>query len=280
MRLNVESFSPRHPLLRRHIDYYYFLQHPGTDFFSRYYVFPHYTLPLSIHRRAEAIFHPGHTEIKGGAGKEHTMVLQGMRNEPLLATLSGSMDKITILFRPLGLNHFIDGSFLSVAPGASQLFDAFGEDASAYLDRFFATDDRNRRIDIIEELLLSRYRPIPALEKWESLLPAFFDREKEGLETIADQLNMSYKTFGRRFKELLGTSPASYMKIIRFRQSLQNKIIGDRFKKLVEVAYESNYTDQAYFNKIYKHMTQQAPGKFFRNIERNDNDKFIYRPAP
>ncbi len=87
------------------------------------------------------------------------MIVQGQHELPLFVHLKGTLDKITILFKPLGLNHFIQNSIIKIAGEPSQVFTDWDEDKNCkkFLFSFYSTDNFIERIAVLENYLLSRY---------------------------------------------------------------------------------------------------------------------------
>jgi len=71
---------------------------------------------------------------------------------------------------------------------------------------------------------------------------------------------MSQRQLSRRFQQIVGLSPKEYLRVQRFIRSLKHL---KRYPEhsLTEIAYESNYYDQAHFNRDYKAYTGCTPGE-------------------
>lgn len=278
--MDVKTYYPGHPLLSRFIEYYYFLKSGDADFSSAYYAFPHTFHSLNIHRHATCTIHSHFVRVQGDRSNKYLMILQGRYELPLRVELSGELDKITIVFKPLGLNPFISRPFAEVAAQASQIFTDWQEDerCGTFLDTFYATANEEERINVLEAYLLSRYRP---LQEEEILRPALamltdFDNE-HSIASIAESISMNARSFHRLFCKNMGIPPVSFRKIARFRHSMQNKLFSDQFRSLTEIGYESNFSDQSYFINMYKKMAGDRPGKLFNSIEKLAEDHLIFK---
>jgi AraC-like DNA-binding protein len=278
--LQVEHFYPRHPLLKRHIDYYYFLKTDSPDFLSRYYVFPNTLQAFNIHKNATCQINPSATTVQGNQTNNYLMIAQGRHELPLYVELKGILDKITIIFKPLGLNHFITKSLVEVTPATSQVItDWFQHQHCApFLDAFYQTQEQHQRIDLLEAFLLTIYRPLPDLAVLEQALLRLMDFDNEpSIEAIIQALNLNTRTFNRLFLKHLAISPVHFRKIARFRHSLRNKLFSEHFKSLTEIGYRSNFYDQAYFVKVYQKLTGHNPSHFFSAIDTLADDRLIMK---
>lgn len=277
----VDHFSPKHPLLRRHIEYYYFLKTDSSGFRSRYYAFPNTLQSFNIHRNATCRIDSSGIVVQGGSiPGNYLMIAQGKHELPLYVELGGILDKVTIVFKPLGLNHFISKSLLSVTPGTSQVVTDWlqHQHCSAFLDSFYQTEDQHRRIDILETFLLTIYRTLPGASVLEQAIERLMDFEGEpAVEEIIRDLDMNSRTFNRLFLRELALSPVRFRKIARFRHSLKNKIFSQHFETLTEIGYRSNFFDQAYFVKVYRKLTGQNPSLFFKTIDKLADDRLILK---
>ena len=278
--MNVQHHLPRNKTLQKHLEFYYFLKTDDSKFETKYYAFPSILTPLSIHQNVETKITPYSTCVFESRQKNNVAIIQGMRRQPLFANLQGKLDKITIVFKSLGLNHFIKKPFAEICPKDSQIFTEWNDNANykTFLQNFYATENQTERINFLENFLISIYQPIEnemLLEKAIALLTTFEDEKT--IENIADELGLNVRTFNRMFKENLGITPVGFKKIARFRHSLNDKFFNEQFQRLTDIAYNSNFYDQSYFINIYKQMTGSNPKIFFDEIERVGADKLLFQ---
>lgn len=270
--MDIVTCFPRNKLLQQYIDRYYFLKTTEAGFSSRYYVFPSMITPLNIHKNVEVKLEENYTVVTGTAEPNFQLILQGMRKKPLAIKLEGVLDKITILFKPLGLNHFIKKTFSEVAASSSQLFTEWDSRPgfAEFIAGFYATEDNDRRIMILEEFMLGIFLPVKNYALMNTAVQQLKDFDKEkSITDIIDGVGSNGRSFDRHFKSMMGITPAGFRKIARFRHSLNNKVVNERFTSLTELGYESNFYDQAYFINVYKEITGLNPGTFFKKISRH-----------
>lgn len=270
--------TPKSPLLQQFISYYYFLQ-TDDDFETRYYAFPHINTVLNIHQHASFEIEGYYTRVYGNTAKPYNACVQGIRELPLLAHLMGKLNKVTIIFKPLGINHFIDQPFGESHPLPSQPFTAWDDEPryASYLQNFYRANTDEAKADILEDFLLPMYRPLPAYNQLNKSIQLLADWDRNlSIEEISEELQLNVRTFNRLFKKHLGVSPVTYRKVARFRHSLQNKLFDSNLKRLTDIAYQSNYYDQAYFNKMYRSLTGSNPQKFFKKVDNLADDRLIF----
>lgn len=278
--MKIETFYPKSLVLKEHIEYYYFLRTYARDFKTAYYSFPNTLQSFNIHRNASCEIGSNSTHVYGVPEKKYLLIAQGKYESPLQVLLEGKLDKVTINFKPLGLNHFIRRPLAAVTPGHSQTFHEWEQDAatSAFLHAFFHTNDNAARVDLLEEQLLRWYQPLANEALLRQAVSSLTDFTTEiPVQEIAENLSVRIRTFNRLFYNNMGITPVSFRKIARFRHSLTNRLFHERFKNLTDIGYESNFYDQAYFVKMYRKITGSNPGKFFKSVEKLADDHLIFQ---
>lgn len=278
--MNISTFYPQHALLQQHIEYYYFLKADAPDFQTTYYAFPNINIPLSLHRAARYEIKEHYTKVQAVKNDKAVALVQRSFQEPLLVSLQGPIDKVTISFKPFGISSFINQPFSEIAPADSQPFSAW-EPLPAYHElqtNFFATGDNKERVALLERFLLSVYTPTTGNIQMKQAINLLCDfEEQHSIEEIAEQLQLSTRSFNRLFLKHMSISPVAWKKIARFRHSLENKLFNKQFKKLTEIGYDSNFYDQSYFIKFYKNLTGSNPTAFFKSIDKLADDRLIFR---
>lgn len=269
---------PRHPLLRQHIAYYYFLR-TGGDFYSHYFSFPNTIISFNIHRQVRADIDDQRITVKHDVSNDHLIVLQGKFERPLEVELSGRLDKVTIGFKPLGLGHFMERHYGEAAPEASQVFTAWDNDTRyrEFLKSYYSTEELAKRVEYIERFLLQIYHPLPGIELLNSALTLLAHESQFPISFIAGELGLNERTFNRLFHRHIGCSPSVYRMILRFRRSMYVKLFNDRLMSLTEACYRSGFYDQAYFNKLYRKATGSTPGRFFQEVDQLAENHLVFK---
>ncbi|WP_343307439.1 helix-turn-helix domain-containing protein [Chitinophaga niabensis] len=278
--MKIETFYPRHAILREHIEYYYFLRTYARDFKTAYYSFPNTLQSFNIHKNASCEIGNNSTHVYGVPEKKYLMIAQGKYESPLQVLLEGKLDKVTINFKPLGLNHFIRRPLAAVTPEHSQSFHEWDQYAEtpAFLQAFFHANDNETRVDLLEDYLLRYYQPLDNEALLLKAIHSLMDFSTElPVQEIAESLSVSVRSFNRLFYNNMSITPVSFRKIARFRHSLKNRLFNEQFKNLTDIGYESNFYDQAYFVKMYKKITGSNPGKFFKSVEKLADDHLIFQ---
>lgn len=276
--MNIQTIKPQ-AALSQYIDFYYFIKADITDFSSVHYSFPHTVNVVSIYKSANYQSTPSGISISADENSGPLAILQRKCQYPICVTLKGTIDRISIFFKPLGLNQFMSGTMSAAMKNYTNKFSDWNEPSNAqqYLSACFALEDPQQRIDMLERFLLTCLRPAP-YPKIELALDLMADLESDySIEALASKIEMPLRTFNRNFRDVIGVSPIEYKRIIRFRHSIADKLFGAQFKRLTDIGYNSNFYDQSYFGKMYKKLTGLNPGAFFKAVEKLGEDKLIFR---
>ncbi len=81
------------------------------------------------------------------------------------------------------------------------------------------------------------------------------------MEALADRSYLSLRQLERRFKELIGMTPKSFARLIRY-EAVRNRLYLHPSTPLVDLVYEFGYTDQAHLTHDFKSFTSVTPGEF------------------
>jgi transcriptional regulator GlxA family with amidase domain len=95
------------------------------------------------------------------------------------------------------------------------------------------------------------------------------------IERLAERVNLSPRTFIRRFKAATGRQPGHYMQMLRI--AIAKDMLEDGARSLQAVSSAVGYDDIAFFRMLFKRFTGMAPGEYrakfaqLRNRRPDDN---------
>jgi AraC-like DNA-binding protein len=85
------------------------------------------------------------------------------------------------------------------------------------------------------------------------------------LKELQTKLQLSERTFERRFKQAVGISPKLFARICRFQETL-NMLRKNKFDKLSDIAYENGYADQSHFIRSFKEFAGVSPFEYKKQM--------------
>jgi AraC-like DNA-binding protein len=261
MDTTFHSYFPHHPLLKKHIHYFYFDGSADNNFYRKYSFFPHVKTTLSFYRNACIAETPEATRISYDPGAPLLKLLT-RQHQVRTVVQQGPLEKIGIVFHPLGLNHFIEAPYYTIAAQEVQTFHEAGWDDA--IRQCFVLKDREARITLLEDLLLSMHRHREYQQLYDAIQQLTSITSKGIIREIAAAQGHSVRHLQRDFQKHLAMSPELFRMITRFRHAVDQKIRQAPGEKLTGIAYEAGYPDQAYMIRVFKKLTGQTPSQFFK----------------
>jgi AraC-like DNA-binding protein len=120
------------------------------------------------------------------------------------------------------------------------------------------------RIEFLEEALLTklnyRKRYLDSLISFVDIVEA--QRNNINLGEIAQSLGMSLKTLERRCLEVIGITPKSYIRLVRYNHALETVRTDKSGRNWIDIATECGYYDQSHFIREFKQLTGDSPEKY------------------
>jgi len=86
------------------------------------------------------------------------------------------------------------------------------------------------------------------------------------LNELRTKLQLSERSFERKFKDFTGISPKLFMRITRFQVSLKQLQIKG-YDKLSDIAFENNYADQSHFIRSFNEFAGLSPNQYRKQSE-------------
>lgn len=83
-------------------------------------------------------------------------------------------------------------------------------------------------------------------------------------EALPGLYHLSPRQYQRRFKQRMGVSPETYIRILKFQRSLQ-VLSRQSFNKLSDIGYELGYADQSHFIREFKQFSGYTPAAFLQH---------------
>jgi AraC-like DNA-binding protein len=81
------------------------------------------------------------------------------------------------------------------------------------------------------------------------------------LPDMHNRLNLSERSFERRFNQQVGISPKLFSRVCRFQAAL-SQLKQANYDKLSDIAFENGYADQSHFIRTFKEFTGYSPYQF------------------
>ena len=194
------------------------------------------------------------------------MVL-GQTIEPFYIEPTGYVKTFAIRFYPYGFANFVTEPIKNLANKETPLALLFEENIAKELEeKIIEAKDVKQRIEIIEGFLLERLNDKSTVENIvKTTVNALLSTNGNApIKTILKDDLTKRRQLERKFAKEIGVSPKQLGKLIRLQTALKMLLNKDS-ESLTNIAYESEYYDQAHFIKDFKEFTGTNPKEFLGN---------------
>lgn len=272
--MQIEALYPVDERLAKYVDYYYIFNSNRDQLDEFYIAYPHINTPVFFHDNVDVSFENNrlyYTERK--KIKFETDII-GRSLKPFLCHAAGNIYAVTIVFKPLGLNHFITGDFQSNFNRLCQPLSLWNVHAKA-LKNILKEKDQTEIVNKMDTFLLSIMQPFnqPILTKAVLLLSD--EEQAVAVGKLEKELHVDRKTLQRLFLKYTGFTPVNFKRIARFRNAM--KLCKDTDKNLTEIAYQTQFADQSHFIKELKALTSDSPKRLLKETVYIDDSPFLMK---
>ncbi|HOX81839.1 MAG TPA: helix-turn-helix domain-containing protein [Chryseolinea sp.] len=198
--------------------------------------------------------------------QERAMVV-GQITEPFLIEPTGYVNVFATRFYPYGFAYFIAEPIKNLTNKETSIELLFGEEIAKELQqKIVHASSTEERIEIMETFLLSNLRNEATIDNIvKTTIDALLSSKGNApIGTISENDLAKRRQLERRFLKQIGLSPKQLGKVIRMQTALK-LLLNQKTESLTEIAYESEYYDQAHFIKDFKEFTGTNPGEFIDN---------------
>ena len=265
------SKKPHNKKLSDYIAYYYFHDCNDLNFRRTYVYYPHIRNTLTVYQNHIAeisddlcIYNP--TNIP-----QSTVYYSRNLKKQIKVIQNGPLHKIGIVFKPLGINHFIETELYTISKETYSPFTYFKGELAELCVNIYKEED-SYKVKALDDFFIGKLISFENRRVSDSLKLIHKYKAKIKASEIASELEVSRKTIYREFRKHLCSSIEEYKAIYRFRLAL-NYYHSGKAPIFTDVVYENNFYDQPSFSNYFKKITGYTPRTFFNNLSKlSDND--------
>jgi len=258
-----DTIQPKKLLLQPHIAYYYFHQTFKKDFQRVFTYYPNYHVALNVFRRSDIQWKKNKRFTLPNPSKRHTAILTFSKQGSREVYMNGCIEKIGVIFKPLGFNHFINVPIGRLIQETITPFDYYDFTFNEVTERVFEATTLSEKRDLLDDFFLRHYQVFPMEELQMAVAEIMKKNGQCVVDDLAKSLNMSRKTLLRQFNKYLGLHMRGFSNLVRFRNTLQLYKKQKGNINLTQLAHEAQYYDQANFIKSIRAFTGLTPKKLF-----------------
>lgn len=190
---------------------------------------------------------------------EHGTFTAGLHDKFVLVQSTGPSHGLQVNFTALGARLFFQRPLADLANRTIELGDVLGH-ADSWTAELFDAPTWERRFELLDRCIEARIAaaspPHAAIAwAWQQLVHS---DGRARIGSLREQIGWSEKTFVARFRHELGLAPKPFARVVRFASAVRSLTRGDR-PRLVDVAYDAGYYDQAHFSSDFRAFAGVTP---------------------
>ncbi|MFP3595399.1 helix-turn-helix domain-containing protein [Chryseobacterium sp. SIMBA_029] len=263
--MKITFYQPVHPILKKYMEGYYFMEKDEVHEPVRYLTFPDNYFILSACQDVVITQDKGWLEIHRSSSENVVIDFVSRCTVPTEICYVQSVNEITVYYKPLGMYHFFE------ADSAEDLRQKIHlSDFKEIMKDILKETERKKQIEMLENYWISKFQqktlklPYTILEDFESEL---------SIEEIAAKNNITRQYLNKISKRYLGKPASEFRKIQRFRNVL---ISNKKSRNLTELSYEHLFYNQSHLIKDFRELTKISPGKFFEHVDTEQNTIWLF----
>lgn len=188
----------------------------------------------------------------------------GQLTGPYEVEPTGETGIFFVCFHPFGFLPFATFPIKEMENTAVPLEKLFGKDGQEIEHKILNAHTTSERINLIETFLFNRLTDTETIDHIvkstiETILTA---NGQLSVDELSQKNNINRRQLVRKFSLSIGLSPKQLSKTIRLQATLK-MLLNKKITSLTDLAYESEYYDQAHFIKDFKEFTGLTPKEFY-----------------
>ncbi|WP_027383414.1 helix-turn-helix domain-containing protein [Epilithonimonas caeni] len=261
--MQIKVYSPSNPILKKYIECIYILTHTSEEKPTKYITFPSIFTIVSISEKSKSISKGNKLIIQQYDDNDVETNLVSDFNKPVYVQYEGKINEITIYFKPLAINAFLENDLNHYNSSNFSEFSPF-EDYKKAMMEILSLQNDVEKVQGIESYWLSK---LIGFEHnfLETVLSEMMDEENDALTIteLCEKNVISRTTLNKHFNRHICKTPSQFKKILKFRNAV-NKYVSDNTKNnLTDIAYGVDYFDQSHMTREFKSVTGFSPKVFF-----------------
>jgi AraC-like DNA-binding protein len=269
--MEVKLFKPQNTLLQKYIECIYTLTRKPDDKPNKYLTFPNIFTIISVNTYNK-------TSVNGNTvtltycpdNKLETYLVRHPR-EPVWIEYQGETNEITIYFKPLGINAFLENTLSYYYETQYPRFNPF-EDYQEKMAEILLVKKDSDKIQLLENYWLSKLKNFEHPFLYQVIDKLLHDKElSDNISDLASEIGITRATLNKHFALHICKTPSDFKKIVRFRNVMKKHLLKQSDENLTDIAYKTHYFDQSHMIKDFKSLTNYSPKVFFSKLSSLEN---------
>lgn len=191
-------------------------------------------------------------------------MILGQITQPFYIQPIGCVHTFAIRFYPYGFANFITTPLSELSNKETALDLLFDKSETTDLVKeIMIAKSTDQRIGIIEKFLINKLNSTPTINNIVKNTVEILTSTtgKSSINSILKNEPSKRRQLERNFAKQIGMSPKQLGKVIRLQAALK-MMLNEKADSLTQIAYESEYYDQAHFIRDFKEFTGTTPTEF------------------
>ena len=196
------------------------------------------------------------------------LFLYGQTINPVSLDIKGPFKFVVLQLYPFASQYLLDVNPRELNDECYDLFQLDHIDIETYAERLRATEVLEEWVDILSSLVkeLINYRQVPKDDQLQLAIALILKHQGQlPIKEIRDKVYLTERTFERKFNTQVGLTPKQFAKIIQFKSSLQ-QLTEENYGQLLDISYDSGFSDQSHFIRSFKKYTGKTPSEFLQEV--------------
>lgn len=186
-------------------------------------------------------------------------IIGGARATAYVRDVSAPACSVGAMLHPGTAGLLFGGSAAELSGAHTPLDDVWGPGAAAARERLLEARSPERRLDLLEGLLLERLPRVRALHP--AVAEALGKLGTCPVHGVVAESGYSHRRFITLFADAVGLTPKRYARVLRFQHVLA-RMVAAPTGPLAQLALAAGYSDQAHFNRDFREMAGISPTRY------------------
>jgi AraC-like DNA-binding protein len=190
----------------------------------------------------------------------HRSFVAALSDSYSLVRHDGYQHGIEVRLTPLGAHALFGLPMKELTNRVVELDDVLGSGADELVGRLWDLEGWERRFDLLDRMIARRLAEAPAPSDgvawaWRRLRDT---RGRTEVGALARELEWSHRRLITQFREQIGMPPKTVGRLLRF-ENVSRALLHTPEPRLVEVAFDCGYYDQAHLNRDFREFAGTTP---------------------
>ncbi|AUP77786.1 helix-turn-helix domain-containing protein [Flavivirga eckloniae] len=196
------------------------------------------------------------------------LFLFGQTLDPVSLDVKGSYKFVVVQLYPFASKYLLGIDPKVLNDDCYDLLQIEYLDVETYRQSLIQASSLGDQVQLISELMreLIRTHKVSENDRIEKAISIIIENNGQiRIKELLDTIYMTERTFERHFMAYIGLTPKQFSKIIQFQSSI-NKLTQSTYNSLLDIGYDSGFSDQSHFIRTFKSYTGQTPSYYLNQL--------------